>query len=553
MSDKKTVDLSWMSDASRAFLKDGYLQGDETAECRYNFIAEYLEKKSGIEGFSDKIKEYISKKWISFASPEIANLGREKGLPASCNFIEIQDTMESIASAEYEMTMLASNGAGTARNFSKIRAKGEKYGVNGLSEGVMSWIESYATKIDKVNQGGMRRGFLTAYLSVEHKEILDFLRIGREGHHIHNITTGVTIPEGWMNDMLKGDKIKQNIFKEIHASRSEVGYPYILFEDNCNIGKHQVYIDKGNYLNTSNICTECVEFTDKDKEFLCVLLSTNLEFFDDWKDTDFVFDCNIILDIITDDYIEKAKNLHGHQKSVKFAEEHRAIGVGVMGLATYFQKKGVSFGGVQSQAYNKIIFKHLREESDRASKWMANKWGEPKYLKGYGDRNTSRLAIAPTKSSSAIMGFISQGIEPYKNNYHVKDLAKIMIDWKNPQLENLLESKGINKEDVWDSILENGGSVQHLSELTQEEKDVFRTFTEISQKDIIKLASDRQKYIDQSQSLNIIIPIGTKAKDILKLTVEAWKSGLKTLYYQYNVNASREKTREILTCSSCEA
>ena len=549
----KNVDLSWMSNASRAFLKDGYLQGNETAEDRYNFIAEYLGEKSGIEGFAEKWKYYISKKWASFASPEIANLGREKGLPASCNFLEIQDTMESIASAEYEMTMLASNGAGTARNFSKIRPKGAKYGVNGLSEGVLSWIESYATKIDKTSQGGMRRGFLTAYLSVEHEEILDFLRIGREGHHIHNITTAVTIPEGWMESLLKGDKEKQNIFKEIHSSRAEVGYPYILFEDNCNVGKHQVYIDKRKWLSTSNICTECVEYTDEEKEFLCVLMSANLEFYDEWKDTDFIFDCNIALDIITDDYINKAKLIKGHEKAVRFAEEHRAIGVGVMGLATYFQKKMVPFGSLKSQAYNKIIFKHLREESDRASKWMAKEWGEPAYLKGYGDRNTSRIAIAPTKSSSAIMGFVSQGIEPYKNNYHVKDLAKIMIDWKNPQLEDLLKTKNKNTDEVWDSILENGGSVQHLDFLTNDEKDVFKTFTEISQKDVIKLASDRQKYIDQSQSLNIIVPIGTKAKDILKLTVEAWRSGIKTLYYQYNVNASREKTKEILTCSSCEA
>lgn len=550
---RRLVNLDWMPEESRQFLKGGYLVGDETPEERYTFIAEYLGKRSGIKGFGDKIKDYIDKKWISFASPEIANLGREKGLPASCNFLELQDTMESIASGEYEMTMLASNGAGTARGFSKIRPKGAPYGVNGQSVGVLSWIESYATKIDKTSQSGMRRGFLTAYLSVEHTEILDFLRIGREGHHIHNITTAVTIPEGWMDAMRKGDKDKQHIFKEIHASRSEVGYPYILFEDNCNVGKHQVYVDKGKWLSMSNICTECVEYTDEEKEFLCVLASANLEFYDDWKNTDFIFDMNLILDIITSEYIEKAKLLKGHEKSVKFAEEHRAIGVGVMGLATYFQKKMVPFGGLESRILNREIFKHIREESDRASKWMAKEWGEPVFLKGYGDRNTSRIAIAPTKSSAVLMGAVSQGIEPYKNNYHVKDLAKIMVDWKNPQLKEYLTSIDKDVDEVWDSILEHGGSVQHLDFLTQDVKDVFKTFTEISQADIISLASDRQPFIDQAQSLNILIPSGTKAKDVLKLSIMAWEKGIKTLYYQYNINAAREKTIELLTCSSCEA
>ena len=297
----------------------------------------------------------------------------------------------------------------------------------------------------------------------------------------------------------------------------------------------------------------CVGYTDAEKEFLCVLASANLEFYDDWVNTNFIFDMNIILDIITSEYIEKAKSIKGHEKAVKFAEEHRAIGVGVMGLATYFQKNMIAFGSLEARIVNRSIFKHIREESDRASKWMAKEWGEPKVLVGYGDRNTSRIAIAPTKSSSSLMGFVSQGIEPYKNNYHVKDLAKIMIDWRNPQLESYLETIGKNTEDVWEDILEHGGSVQHLDFLDEDVKDVFKTFTEISQVDIINLASDRQQFIDQSQSLNIIIPSGTKAKDVLKLTILAWEKGIKTLYYQYNINASREKTIELLTCSSCEA
>lgn len=545
--------LNWLTDEARLFLQDGYLHPNETAEERYAFMAKYLGEKSGLEGFEEKVIKYIEKKWLSFASPEIANLGRKKGLPASCNFLKIQDTMESISSGEHEMSMLASNGAGTARNFSNIRAVGERYGVNGRSVGVMSWVESYAGKIKKVSQNGMRRGFLTVYLSVEHPEIVDFLQIGREGHSITNITTGVTYPKDWMESMLAGDKKKQKIFTEVHKSRSEIGYPYQLFEDNSNVGKHQMYIDKGMWLDSSNICTECVEWTDEFKEFLCVLASANLEHYDEWKNTDFIFDMNIILDIVIEDYIQKAKHLSGHEKSVKFAEEHRSIGVGVMAFSTYLQKKRVAFGSIMSMAINDDIFKYIRSESDRASKWMALHWGEPLMLKGYGDRNTSRIAIAPTKSSSAIMGFVSQGIEPIKSNYHTKDLAKIQIEWRNPQLKDVLQEYNKDIEDVWMSILENGGSVQHLGFMSVDDREVFKTSTEISQMDIIKLAGHRQKYIDQAQSINLTIPTGTKAKDVLKLTVEAWKLGLKTLYYQYSVNASREATKDILTCGSCEA
>ena len=544
--------LDWMTLESRAFLKDGYTY-EQTAEERFIEMAQSIEKYSGIEGFGNKVLDYVQKQWLSFASPEIANLGKEKGLPASCNFLQLEDAIESITSGEYEMSILASQGAGTARGFSKIRPVGEKYGKNGLSEGVCSWIESYASKILKISQNGTRRGFLTAYLSVDHPEIMDFLRIGREGHPITKITTAVTYPKGWMEEMLKGDKQKQKIFAEVHQSRAEIGYPYQMWEDNSNKGKHQVYVDKGVWLDMSNICTECIEYSGADKEFTCVLASANLTKWDEWKNTDFIFDMNIILDCVVSEYIDKAKNIKGLEKAVKFAEEHRAIGVGVMGLHTLFQQKGFAYGDVLSRGLNKTIFKYIREESDRASKWMAKEWGEPAYLKGYGDRNTTRIAVAPTKSTSAIMGFVSQGIEPIKNNYHTKDLAKIMFDWKNPQLETLLESKGKNTNEVWDDILLHNGSVQHLEFLDKDEKDIFKTFTEISQLDLIKMAADRQIYIDQSQSLNVNIPSNTPAKDILKLSVEAWRSGIKTMYYQYSVNQAQEYTQSILSCSSCES
>lgn len=543
--------LNWITDESRLFLKNGYIQ-NQTAEERFTDIANHLEKISKIKGFSDKVQSYIEKGWISFASPILSNFGKNTGLPASCNMLDIQDTINSILASEYEMGMLAANGAGTARNFSNIRAKGKPYGVNGKSEGIMSWIESHKDKIHKISQGGIRRGFFTAGLSVEHDEILDFLTIGREGSTFKRMTTYVTIPYGWMNSLLNDkDAKKQRIFKEIHASRSEVGYPYILFEDNVNDNKPQVYKDLNLHLNNTNICSECIEYTDAFKEFVCVLGSVNVLYFDDWKNTDLIFDLNIILDCVITEYIEKGKQIAGHEKAVKFAEEHRAIGVGVLGFHTLLKSKNLVFGEVGSHSLNNQIFKHISEESLRASKWMAKEWGEPAMLKGYGLRNTTRNAVMPTKSTAFIMN-VSESISPDKNNYHTKDLAKIQYEYKDPYLKKLLASIDKDTDEVWNSILIKSGSVQHLDFLTDYQKAVFRTTFEISQMDIIKLAASRAKYIDQSQSINLTIPNGSKAKDIYKLTVEAWRSGLKTLYYQYNVNAAQSMSNNLLTCSSCE-
>ena len=544
--------LNWLTDNARSFLANGYIE--TSAEERYNEIAENFERISGIKGFGDKVRGYIEKHWVSFASPIISNFGNDKGLPASCNFLSIQDTLYSIEMGRAEMALLAKAGAGTARNFSKIRPKYAKYGISGKSVGVMSWIEEYESTIKKVTQGGVRRGFFTAYLSVEHPEIWEFLKIGTEGHPLQKMTTGVTIPDGWIDSMKAGDVEKQKLFLEIHRVRSEIGYPYILFEDNCNKGKAQVYIDRNVKLDTSNICTECIELSDEEKEFVCVLSSANLQHYNDWKDTNFIFDLNIMLDCVVTEYIKKAKQIKGLEKAVKFAKEHRSIGIGTLGFADLLQQENLAFGDVGSILLNKEIFRYIRSESDKASKWMAKEWGECPYAVGYGFRNTSRIAGAPTKSSSAIMGDVSQYCMPIKSNYHIKDLAKIQVEWKNPNLVKVLESKGFNNKEVWKSILINNGSVQHLDCLSDHEKLVFRNADEIPQMDVIRLYADRQPFIDQSQSLNLTIPNSATAKEIVGLTLKAHEMGIKTLYYAYSTNAAQNLNRDLLnSCTACSA
>lgn len=551
--------FEWLTDDARTFLDRGYIK-DISAEERYRQIADRVEKLTFIDGIADKIYEYSSKQYLSFSSPILSNFGTNKGLPISCNFGAVDDTLNSILHGMYEMGILAKHGAGTAKNLSAIRPYGEPYGKDktGISEGLIAWTGEYSNIIAKVSQGGMRRGFLTVYCSVDHPEIDWFLNIGANGderipgYSIKNITTGVTIPRGWIESMKSGDKEKREIYAKILKRRSEIGFPYILFEDNCDDQKPQVYIDKDMKIFTSNICTEVIEYCDNEKEFTCCLMSLNLAKFDEWPD-DLVYTANIILDAVISEYISKASHIPGFEKAVKFAREHRAIGVGVLGFHTYLQKNSIPFGSIESYQVNNRIFKHIREESDRASRFMAKRWGEPEMLKGYGYRNTTRVAIAPTKSTSFIMGNVSPSIEPIKSNYHEKTLAKIQTTYKNPELRDVLKSHGKDDRETWQSILDRNGSVQHLEFLSDHERDVFKTFSEVSQVDIIKLAAQRQKYIDQGQSINLMIHPATPPKDVSNLVLMAHDEGIKTLYYQYSINAAQRFNEDLMTCSACEA
>lgn len=546
--------LNWLGEEQRTFLQRGYLKPGVTPEQRYEKIAQTIEEISGIKGIAERFRGYVSKGWVSFATPVLANFGEPDNLPISCNHGKIQDNLDSILGGVHEMGMLAKYGAGTAKNFSDIRAIGEPIATGGKSEGVIPWIQLYATAIDKLSQAGTRRGFFTAYLKVSHPEIDSFLDIGSKNSTIQNITTAVTIPAGWMEAMEGGDSGKRKIWAKIIKRRSEIGYPYVLFEDNCNINSPQVYKDKGIWLDSANICIEAIEYADEFKEFACCLSSVNAYFFDEWKeDPDFVFDMNIMLDTVITEYVRKASGLAGLQKAVKFANEHRAIGVGILGFHSYLQKKMIAFGSIQSYGVNHAIFSRLREEGDRASKWMAENWGEPEFMKGTGFRNSSRMAQAPTKSTAFIMNSVSSGIEAIKSNYHEKSLAKIQSEFKNPELKTLLIAKGKNTKEVWRNILENNGSVQQLEFLTQHEKDVFKTASEISQMDVIKLAAQRQKFIDMGQSINLMIHPNTPPKEVNNLMMTAWREGVKSLYYHYSINAAQSYNQSLMECSSCEA
>jgi len=567
--------LQWLRDTEQIeMLERGYLEKGETAEERFQTICNTVQKyanklatteesKEYVKDIGKRFEEYVSKGWTSFSTPVLRSFGSKYNLPISCNHSVIEDSIDGIYKRFYETGILASRGAGTAVNVSDIREIGSPISSGGEANSIIEWIELYADMMSKTAQNSQRRGFITFYCNADHPEIMDFLDIGTERipkdkqRFLTTVTTAVVLPKGFRKALKEGDKKKRKIFTKILNTRKEAGFPYILDIENSNKGICQAYIDKGLEIRNANICAEAIEYTDYEKTFACCLSSIVAYHWDEIKeDPNFLFDMNIMLDCVIEEYIEKGEKIAGIGAAIKFAKEHRSIGLGISAFHSYLQKNLVEFGSIKSFGINKDIFSTMRAEGDRASKWMAKHFGEPKMLEGYGERNTSRMAQAPKKSTSFIDGGVSmafsEGIEPHKINYGEKMVAKVQVEWKNRELEALLKEKGKDTQKVWNSILTYGGSVQHLDFLTEEEKAVFKVFHEISQVDVINLAAQRQEFIDMGQSINLAIHPSSPPKDVIKLHLEAFDKGIKSLYYQYNLNAAQQFSQELLTCSACE-
>jgi ribonucleoside-diphosphate reductase alpha chain len=367
------------------------------------------------------------------------------------------------------------------------------------------------------------------------------------------MSIGITITNEWMQNMIDGDKEKRKIWAKIIQKRFETGYPYIVFIDNVNNNSPQVYKDQKLKIKNSNLCSEITLFSDEKNSFVCVLSSLNLLHWDEIKETDAIETLVYFLDAVNEEFIRKTKNINFMGTAHNFAKSQRALGMGVLGWHSLLQSKMISFESMGSKMLNTEVWKTIRSKADKASAELASLFGEPELLKGYGRRNVTTLAVAPTTSSSFILGQVSPSIEPLNSNYFVKKLAKGNFTYKNPYLKKLLKDKDQDKEEVWKDILVRGGSVQHLAFLTKEEKDIFKTFGEISQKEIVIQNIQRQKYVDQAISLNLMIPPNCAAKEVSELLIYGWENGIKTFYYQRSSNPAQELARSILTCSSCEA
>ncbi len=545
-------DIYWLNDDSRQFLQRGYLLEGETAEGRILDIAKKAEEYLKIDGFASKFVEYMHKGFYSLSSPIWSNFGRYRGLPISCFGSYIPDDMEKILTKVSEVGTMSKVGGGTSAFFGDVRHRGAAISTGGASTGVHPCLTMFDTLTNYVSQSNVRRGSFAAYLPIEHKDIEEFLRIRGEGDPIQDLSIGVTISDEFMQDMIAGDKKKRALWGKVIKKRYESGYPYIFFSDTANDNAPQVYKDKKKRINASNLCTEIFLSTDDDESFVCDLSSLNLAKWDEIIETDAIETLTYFLDAVMSEFIEKTEGIRHMEAALKFAKEQRALGIGVLGWHSYLQQKMIGFESLQAKMENSSIWKTIQERTIKASQEMAKLYGEPELMKGYGLRNSTLCAIAPTTSSSFILGQVSPSIEPLNSNYFVKDLAKGKFTYKNPELQKLLASYGKDDLDTWKSILVKGGSVQHLSFMSEQEKEVFKTFGEISQKEILIQAAQRQKYIDQGQSINMMIPPKTPPKEVNELLIFAWQNGIKSLYYQRSANPAQELARSILTCTSCE-
>ena len=543
----------WLNEDSKEFLREGYLVNDTEPKERIRDIAENAEEILDEDGFADKFYEYMSRGYYSLASPVWANFGLDRGLPISCFGSHMEDNMESILYTHAEVGEMTKLGGGTSGYFGDLRPRGAPITNNGKSNGSYSFTELFDTAINVVSQGETRRGQFAGYIDIEHDDLEEWLNIKTEGDPVQDIYYGVIIGDDWFQDMVDGDEEKRAKWAEIIETRINIGVPYIIFRDNMNDGKPQVYKDKDYEINASNLCTEIALPASKDESFVCCLSSMNALHYDEWKDTDAVETLTYFLDAVMEEFIQKAKGTQFMERAVQFAERHRAVGIGILGWHSYLQSNMIPFDSMEAMTRNGELARTIKEKSYAASEELAEKFGEPEMLEGYGRRNTTTMAVAPTKSSSVILGQVSPSVEPLKANYFVRDGAKLKSTQKNRFLEAILQERGEDTRETWDSIASKDGSVQHLDCLTDEEKEVFKTFSEIPQMSIINQAAQRQKYIDQAQSINISLdPSEVSVKDINQLYIAAWEKGMKSLYYQKSVNAAQKFSRNILECKACE-
>jgi ribonucleoside-diphosphate reductase alpha chain len=544
----------WLNEESRRFLSRDYLLPGVSPEWRIRQIADHAETILGIEGFGDKFYDYMARGWYSLATPVWTNFGLHRGLPISCYGSLIEDDSASILFTASEVGMMTKLGGGTSAYFGKLRPRGAPIRDNGYSNGSFSFAKLFDRMIEVFSQGSTRRGQCAAYIDIEHPDIEEWLWIQREGCDIQLLYWGVCVGNEWLQQMKDGDAEKRRLWAKVLQARSEVGIPYIFFKDNANNSAPEVYKQLGKRIHASNLCTEIMLPASADESFVCCLSSLNLLHYDEWKDTDAVETMVFFLDAVMEDFIRRVEGIPFMQRAYNFAVRHRALGLGVLGWHSLLQSKRIPIESIDAYRLNVEVFRTIRDRAYDASMDLARRFGEPEYLKGTGRRNTTLLAIAPTKSSSFILGQVSPSIEPFMSNYHVKDLAKVKTTFKNPYLQQVLRERGKDTDEVWQSIAAHDGSVQHLDFLSDEERDTFKTFSEISQMTLVQQAAQRQAFIDQGQSLNLMIHPETPVRDINLLVLRAAELGIKSLYYQYSVNAAQEFNRELLlSCRVCEA
>ena len=561
-------------------ISKGYLLDGEKPKDAYWRVSTAVARRLGKPQMSSKFFDYIWKGWLCLATPVLSNTGTDRGLPISCFGIDVADSIQDIGTKNLEMMLLAKHGGGVGVGINQIRPAGSKITGNGTSDGVVPFCKIYDSTILATNQGAVRRGAASVNLNIEHTDFDEWIEIrepkGDVNRQCLNLHQCIVVGDKFMRKLEEGDKESRRRWGKVLQKRKATGEPYIMYKGNINKQNPDAYKKNGLKVYMTNICSEIVLHTDESHSFVCCLSSLNLAKYDEWKDTDLIYTATYFLDGVLEEFIQKSKNMKGFENSVRSAEKGRALGLGVLGWHTYLQQNGIAFDSLLAQFETRKIFSQMMIESERASRDMAEEYGEPLWCVGTGMRNTHLRAIAPTVSNSKLAGNVSPGIEPWAANVFTEQTSKGTFIRKNKELVRVLRKIGINNKETWDKILADGGSVQDIKELQSfgyingklyhigempensiENKevewvtDVFRTFKEINQLELVKQAGVRQQYIDQSVSLNLAFPSQVTPKWMNQVHMEAWKQGIKTLYYTRTESVLRGDIAQQAMNSDC--
>ena len=561
-------------------ISKGYLLAGEKPKDAYWRVATTVARRLNKPQLATKFFDYIWKGWLNLATPVLSNTGTDRGLPISCFGIDVADSIYDIGKKNLELMLLAKHGGGVGIGINQIRPAGSTITGNGTSDGVVPFAKIYDSTILATNQGSVRRGAASVNLNIEHDDFEEWLEIrepkGDVNRQSLNLHQCAIVGDKFMRKLEDGEPDARRKWGKLLQKRKATGEPYIMFKGNTNKNNPEMYKKNGLKVFMTNICSEIVLHTDESHSFVCCLSSLNLAKYDEWRNTDLVYTATMFLDGVLSEFIQKAKNMRGFENAVRSAEKGRALGLGVLGWHTYLQQRGIPFEGMEAQFETRKVFSQLKIESERASRDLASEYGEPLWCKETGFRNTHLRAVAPTVSNSKLAGNSSPGIEPWAANVFTEQTSKGTFIRKNPELEKVLRKLKINNKDTWDKILEDGGSVQGIKELDKwcyldgkmvlckditngdrdkvyPVKDVFKTFKEINQMDLVKQAGVRQQYIDQSVSLNLAFPSIATPKWINQVTMEAWKQGIKTLYYMRTESVLRGDIAERAVDPDCVA
>lgn len=544
----------WLTEEAQQTLGKGYLLPGETPRDMWKRCAFTAEKHLKVPGIGSDILETFWRGFFGGATPVLSNFGTNRGLPISCFSCHASDSVSSIYSHLKEVAALSKNGGGVGIYFGEIRPSGAPISSGGKSTGIVPWMRQYDMAASVVSQGNTRRGSFALYLPIDHPDLMEALRCKDHSQgdprNFIDSNLAVTVRDEWIEEMIAGDKAKQAIWGEVLKCRMISGSPYIVFIDNANNQAPDCFKERNLKISTSNLCSEIYLPTDENHTFVCVLSSLNLAKYDEWKDWrgsktgKSLPELGVyFLDAVVEEFIHKAQRLSSMGRSVRFAQKSRALGLGTMGLHALYQSRNLPFASPEARELNIEVHQLIEQLSLKASQDMAREYGEPEWCEGNGVRHATRTAIAPTKTNSVICGAVSEGIEPIVANLFVAGNAKGTFVRRNPYLEARLEAIDKSTQDVWDSILEERGSVQHLDFLDSHAKEVFKTAREIDQFELVKQAADRQKFVDQGQSLNLFVDPEASAEYLMRLHLAAWKNGCLGLYYLKSSSLQVKKSK----------